>query len=435
MNVYSLVSMAAAVALLLLKFEDCIFWYLVFSFVMPVVRLGELSVSFEILAFLPLCLSLLLNKRTRFRIGLFPQLWAYALFGVLCSLVSITFFDAAFSLSSLVGVLRFVILSDIAAQFMTKERFAQAIRIILMVNCVFVIAQLVYPASASLTAGLYAKESASALLSTTNDSLNRLTGTFNNTLPSALFNLFALNVFLSRILYAKSGFDSLFLAGSLFCGFMGASKTFIAGLILSVLAWIILAIKWRRLRRISSLRSTVWLICIVIVGAVLFGFAMRSRISAYLQYYIDSLFSGEAFISRFGEGGAVSSSLELWGDHAMTGVGFASLQNEFVGDSQYIVALHTAGIFGLLCILSLLASQFARGWRAMDHAAVVNSMLLLAISTSGTTVFSLSGIFMISYLYSRQGEQAGADCVAHDASESLVEHGLSPASLLIDRKG
>ena len=61
--------------------------------------------------------------------------------------------------------------------------------------------------------------------------------------------------------------------------------------------------------------------------------------------------------------GNLEKTMEVIKKNIVIGVGPASIEGEFVGDSQYVVSLHDGGIINFLIYLLLYSFLFIKGWK------------------------------------------------------------------------
>lgn len=379
--------------------------YIVLALVWPVTTIAGLQCSYELLGFVPVFFVLFCKEYDSIIIGKLPVLWLYFLFAAVCTACSVIFNDGQIQWFSLLGVIRLLLLLDISLSLLSRDSTTAVAGIVVAINAVVVTWQLLDPSAGTLTAQLYVKESAQALVqSNTTYAMSRLTGTFNNVVPNALFHIVAFNVFLSRMLNRGGDFKSLAMMGlTVYCGLMAASKAYFGGLIVSVIAWVVFLFFWKKANaHVFKLKTALAFMALIVLGLILINFASGSRISATFAYYANSFFSGDAFSTRYGSDGLVSTGLGEWSSFFLTGVGFTVVGSEFVGDSQIVTMLHAAGVLGVACFAFVMAQMLVSAIRKREVVSVSLAIALLAISTSGTTLFSIGGILAVCVIFDGQ---------------------------------
>lgn len=377
-------------------------FYLILVLVWPISTIAGLQCSYELLGFVPVFFALFCKKYDSITIGKLPVLWLYFLLAVISTAYSAVFNDGQIQWFSLFGVIRLLLLLDISLALLRRDSITAIVGVVVAINAVVVTWQLIDPSAGTLTAQLYAKESAQALVqSNTNYAMSRLTGTFNNVVPNALFHIVAFNVFLTRMLNRGGDFKSLAMMGlTAYCGLMAASKAYFGGLIVSVIAWVVFLLIWKQANaHVFQLKTGLAFLVLAVLGLILINFASGSRISETFAYYANSFFSGDAFSTRFGSDGLVSTGLDEWSSFFLTGVGFTVVGNEFVGDSQIVTMLHAAGVLGVACFVFVIAQMLVAAIRKREVVSVSLAIALLAISTSGTTLFSIGGILAVCVIF------------------------------------
>lgn len=385
-------------------------FYLILVLIWPVSTIAGLQCSYELLGFVPVFFALFCKKYDSITIGKLPVLWLYFLFAVISTAYSAIFNDGQIQWFSMLGVIRLLLLLDISLALLSRDSITAIISVVVAINAVVVTWQLIDPSAGTLTAQLYAKESAQALVqSNTNYAMSRLTGTFNNVVPNALFHIVAFNVFLTRMLNRGGDFQSLAMMGlTAYCGLMAASKAYLGGLIVSVIAWVVFLFIWKQANaHVFQLKTGLAFLVLVVLGIILINFASGSRISETFAYYANSFFSGDAFSTRYGSDGLVSTGLGEWSSFFLTGVGFTVVGNEFVGDSQIVTMLHAAGVLGVACFVFVMVQMLVTAIRKREVVSVSLAIALLAISTSGTTLFSIGGILAVCVIFDGRFNEMG----------------------------
>lgn len=80
------------------------------------------------------------------------------------------------------------------------------------------------------------------------------------------------------------------------------------------------------------------------------------------------------------------------------GVGSTVLEGEFLGDSQYVLALHDTGIVGAIITATYLLHQFVTAYQKKVITAVVLTALTIFMGIAGITLFDNVGIVLMAFV-------------------------------------
>lgn len=317
----------------------------------PEIKLGSLSLSYNILAFLPVVFYYLTKQRSI----VIPNLLMLPIFFGLQSIIStlFSFLDSGLApnLIALFGVFRFVVslilLSDI--QRMEKHTFHKAFFYVTLINFILSIVQITVPSSVPFFYDLYWKPSMTPLQTSLDlGRFTRAVGTFATPTVLGAYSLISFSIFYFEMRDNKfSYFNIVGVVMSVICGLLALSKIFIIGL--PILLLIALFVNLLNLKKCLHINMRFWglIILIAFLGYIIIGELEEAEIPIkwYLNYILHPL---EAFDTRYNSevGGNLVDLKIVIENNLFIGVGEVMNNNVFVGDSSFFVILYSVGIIG-----------------------------------------------------------------------------------------
>lgn len=376
------------------------FLFMFFSFICPVMKVGSLELSYDILGTVVLFFLILFHDKMKFSLKLSWELYLYFAVLVLSTILARTFQNGNMNWGSLLGIGRLIILYSILIKYCKAEIVVRAIYASTFVNAVVMMAQYISPSAANWSYELFAKESSQSLAySVEIGMLNRLTGTFSNTFPVAFFML---TVITMGICYYGMTKRKMNLAVSLLafcCGIMSVSKTFLIGFpMIIVLFFVLSKVLKRKEFSFFKVRNIITIILIGVAVAIFWSIKDRLRMGDTFEYYINVIFSGDIFDSRYGDTGVTDAAFQVFQNNWLFGVGSTTVNNEFLGDSQYIGILHDTGVIGMFFILCLLLQLAIKAIKMQDLVCSILICVIIILSFAGTTIFSTQGIIFLTFI-------------------------------------
>ncbi len=400
------------IILLLKNFKVGLFTYLLFSLIAPVIRIGGIYLSYDIVAFIPLFLLFLYKNRKIYINKIIIVLLIYNVILLISSVISLVEGFGDINFIGLFAVLRFTLLLSLLLdwRFCDKQSIKKVLFYTICINFVFSCVQLLYPPSTALFYSLYWKPSAVPLeLAYKSGYFLRAIGTFYSPTILGALSLITFAVFYFEKRYNKGGIEDtagIFL--SVFCSLLALSKTGIVGIPLIIAADMIL-----RIGRLKKIRLAVRvnfsyifvLICVSVIIYALVNVMEANRIP--ILYYLDFILNPQAALStRYeGETGILSDMNSVIADNMFLGVGeVISKENIFIGDSSYYTIMYSSGITGLLLNAFIWGSLFFRnlkkGVSGNSGLFVLCAMLMTFIGTN--IVFTVLGAITLQYAYSEE---------------------------------
>ena len=151
----------------------------------------------------------------------------------------------------------------------------------------------------------------------------------------------------------------------LILGFMSATKSFVLGsavcLIVSCLFYIFDTFKQRKIKK-NKIMILILFIFIIPFLFILFNILINilAKNGIFIKYYLSFLSNPfSALETRYNTANdlVLSNTYEIIKNNLLLGVGFGQMENEFLGDSTYILALHNGGIIALSVIVVFYLKQ------------------------------------------------------------------------------
>jgi len=324
-------------------------------------------VSYDILAFIPLFLSVIFVERGRVKnpkllyviVPLYPILMLFSTW------VSNTFYGFSVEPLLLFGVTRFCFVLYIIIEVLDEKHIYNAIISIVFVNFIVCIYQLSFPQeSIKLFYDLYGKETHAVLKRYYEaGSFGRPTGTLLSPVNVGVLVIISYSMCLHRIKKTENKFYNyialLFIVAT---GLISLTKTAWIGI--PFLTLLLLPLSFVNIVPISisdaSFRVTnlkyLPFLAISILGVLYFSYSIMisSEYEYQFLYYISFLYNPlEAFESRYSEGGQLAKTIDITLQYPIFGLGATRAQGEFLGDSTLIRVAHATGIFGIVLHISI----------------------------------------------------------------------------------
>lgn len=379
-------------------YKKSVFIYVIGTFVSPVLRIGGIALSFDVIAF-PILLGLFINeskmKITFDKIGVRSFVPYFVVYFVLTVVDSIIY-GGNVSFVTLYAVARFIVSLHILKKVWGEEMvffLDKVLTIVLALNVVCCIIQMLNLVSVEFFYNLYYKESITPLLSQIEIGyFNRAFGTTAS--PVILGGISALSYTFYLSLYIMEQYDIrrvvLKICGSIMCGFLALSKTAI--LTIPIMTIFVLVLngfynKKKGGKRIRNLFIIVGVGCVFLSAIVLWMKANGFAIEYYLEYLKHPI---DALNTRYdNERGNLANAIEIIKSHYLIGVGHTSFNDVFIGDSVYVVLLYQTGVIGLI------AYMLPYLW--ILYKSVVNKELLASSLVIVFFLISLGNALHLSY--------------------------------------
>lgn len=370
-----------------------IFLFVFFSLVSPQVILSGISISYNIIAFFPICFVYII-KRHAFGIPSFFIVLIFYFF-LLCisTLRSSALNNVRIEYPAIFGAFRFVCLTLILINhkncnaYYVQKLFFGAI----VINLGFSVLQMCFPQFTQLFHDLYSKDSATTLdYYLESGYFNRGVGTFGTPTVLGVFSLLSFCLFYFEFKYGSfQKFKIWGLICSLLCGLLSISKTFLLGIPILFILELLVNIyntKGRIKMRIHLNKSFIFvLLFLVILGGVVINILIKSGFSIlwYLGYLLEP---GKALATRYDTNtGILDGLLSVIRENPVIGVGETILPGVFIGDSSYVCILYSVGFGGLFLFLILWVRLL---WQLLESGKSYYSHLFLLITLLITFVGS-----------------------------------------------
>ena len=378
--------------------------YVIFSLISPNLNIGIYQVSFEILAFFPVLLILILKGNSIFAFykkGLYRQyLWLYFFVFIMSSLISTLKYGGDINYIALLGCFRIICILYLLQFIINKNSNPSAvlddiITPVILINLIVAFIQLTIPASTVIFYEFYYKESVIPLAEMLQlGYFNRAYGTFGTPVLLGVLSLFCFAVYLGFLTEKKKiKFIHLKLVFSIILGLMALSKTPILGIPLILLIHYLLILYG--IIKIKNRKVLLVPLLIVPIAIVVISY-LEKQGTSILWYvrYLQKPF--ESLTSRYDKAsGLLSNTYSVIRDNLLIGVGSKSFKDVFIGDSMYVRLMYETGIIGTGIYLMILVSTIIKNIRYRNITAL---LCTIAICLAGFAIPVQSNIISIPLL-------------------------------------
>ncbi|WP_027631123.1 hypothetical protein [Ruminiclostridium cellobioparum] len=352
--------------------------YIVFSLICPHLKVANLQISFEIIAFFPVLIIFILKKPSIFslhRRDLYRQhLIIYFYIFLASSFIATLRFESKIPWISFLSVFRIICLIYIMQSEMEGNSVQVLDRIIspvLFTNLAVSIIQLTVPVSTKIFYELYYKASLTPLAAVLKlGFFNRAYGTFATPVLLGIFSIISFAIYLG-FLTEKRQCKRLYLklVISVIIGLLALSKTAVIGIpIISICYCILILFDVIKIK--NKKIAIIPLILIPIFGITVI---LLEKHGTAISYYIGFLSKPfEALSTRYNSSsGLLSGTFSTIYDNWLIGVGGTPIGDDFTGDSLYISILYSTGILGLITYFSILIGSTVKNLKLRNTTALL----------------------------------------------------------------
>lgn len=366
-------------------------FYVVGTFLSPVLRVSSFELSFDIWCFLVIFIIYLIKRQNivlkRHSFALVPYLIIYLLLTSISSIV----FNCDISIATIYAVVRFIIVINMIIELWDDQLVVFADRvlsIVIFVNAGLAVVQMMNLVPVRTFYDLYYKESMTPLLSQLRmGKFNRAFGATGS--PVILGGIAAMSYafFLSTYVDEKKKvkFNIFKILACIICGLLALSKTAILAIPIITVYIIIMCTFLKKSKMSNQLLKILLLAILGGVALVLIVSWMKDK-GFTIAYYLDFLTKPfEALATRYdSDSGILAESINIIKDHFIFGVGHATFEGAFIGDSLYIVLMYQTGIIGLVAYLFPYIVSFFDSIKKEDltKGALIIVFLLIGIGNS-----------------------------------------------------
>lgn len=378
--------------------------YIILSFVSPHLQVGGTPLPYEILAFPSVFFVSFYRKKfqisTRFEHGV----WLfYFIISIFATLYSVSIYGSGVRLIAIYGWVRVFMIFLLFSTILNRKKIYHSIFVAVAINLVASVAQMFVPGAIDITHALYSEEYMSVLDRYLEEGgFPRAVGTMGTPVDLGALSLIAFGISYDRLLrleYNSILFVSILI--SIFLGIVALSKTSILGIpILLVLGYVVNSSL--NFYKIFTFKPQNYLYAIIFtfpLASIIyyFGYTLVEygyNLTYYFEFFGDPL---RALESRYSGAGALGQTIDVAMDNLFTGVGFTAPRGEFLGDSSYVLALHRAGILGVLSVISTYLILFYRLIRKKEMAILIPLAALAITGLATARLFALEGALVITY--------------------------------------
>lgn len=374
-------------------YKKSVLIYVIGTFISPVLKMGAIELSFDIICFPLLLLFFLFDRKMkiRFSMGNGTSFLPYLLIYLVLTLFGSIFYGGGISVATIYAILRFILVLHIiqhAWQGEMVQFLDKVLSWVVLLNVVCSVLQMTNMLSVEFFYDLYYKSSMKPLLNQLElGYFNRAYGTTGSPVIlggiSALCYAFYIGTYVSPLYNIRR--NILKLLGCALCGLLALSKTAIIAIpVVSIFILVMCALYFGS----SSVKPLLKIFGVFIIGIIAMFYAVSwmkdngFAIAYYLEFLKDPL---KALNTRYdGETGNLSVAMDIIKSHPLFGVGHATFDNAFVGDSVYIVLLYQTGVCGLVAYFIPYIVSFTRSIRKklLVSSAVLFAFVLIAIGNA-----------------------------------------------------
>ena len=376
--------------------------FVLLTIIAPAVKIGGHTVVYGVVAFPFLLIALVISniRIKRDEIRQMVPLIVYILVLILSSVISLCNNEkAVFMVYRFFGIFRLIMEMWIIIAFGKKDSIRKVLDVSVIFNLFVMILQYFDPNSYYWTAALYATDSAQSITSNSQHILNRLTGTFSNTVPVAMFMIFMIVLSLSEICIKKNMVHNfIILIMAFICGFLSVSKAYIILFVIMFGAWIFISSlsRFKEYKLFKGMMLGMFCAMAVLIF-VAYQIIPKLRFSAVYMYYINSIISGRFMNSRFGQEGNQMEAIRVFLDNICLGVGNVKIRGEFIGDSEIVTILHDAGLVGLIILEGYMLHRIYKSYKIKNFVGIQIKILVMAVSVISSAIFSNTGTIIFAF--------------------------------------
>ncbi|MCI9141339.1 MAG: hypothetical protein HFH87_01800 [Lachnospiraceae bacterium] len=355
--------------------------YVIGTFIAPVLVIGGAKLSFDVWCF-PILLILYLIKKGKIVFHLEDIFFVpYFAFYICITLFTAAIYNCGISIATIYAIFRFISILNIIKDTWKGELsdfLDRVLACVIPLNVICCVVQMTNAVSVKLFYELYYKVSQSSLLNQIQIGyFNRAYGTTGSPVILGGISAMAYAYYLATYVSPRHNirWNLLKLFCSIICGILALSKTAI--LAIPIMTFLILILNFAYNGNKSIMVLLRFLGIIVLGSAVLYFVIIWMKDEGFaIAYYLDFLKNPlKAFRTRYdSQSGNLSVAIDIIKNNLLFGVGHAIFNDNFVGDSAYIVLLYQTGILGFIAYLYPYMKNFIRG---MKKKELLKSSLIL----------------------------------------------------------
>ncbi len=382
--------------------------YVIGNFIAPVIRVGGIELSFNLWCFPIIFFIYLFNRRNiilkKGALNLIPYFFIYLILAMITSVI----YGGSISLATIYATIRFILTINFVLDAWEGELIAfvdKTLTVVLFLNFICSVLQMTSIAPVEFFYNLYYKKSFTPLQTQMDlGYFNRAYGTTGSPVLLggivALAYAFYFSIFVSGENKVKSSVFKII--ECIICGILSLSKTAI--LAIPITTVYILVVKMFTMR-IKDFLKIIVLIFIGVIGLLLLMQWMQKEnyaIMWYLNYLTDPL---KALETRFNsDSGFLVGTIEIIKKHLLFGVGDATFEGAFIGDSTYVVLLYNVGLVGLVTYLLPYCFELFKAIYYLDvlKSSLIITLLLIAVGSSLHVAYWIIPFVVIIFDYSEK---------------------------------
>jgi hypothetical protein len=165
---------------------------------------------------------------------------------------------------------------------------------------------------------------------------------------------------------------------SIIGGILTLSSTFLAGIVVMILIFIILDS-----RKKTKLISIGILLLFVALLNIFMKISpqLQSPLFGVLSYQINRIIDFSLFNTRYGDSGLLNSTIKAITERPVTGWGLVSQEGIFIGDSQYVTLLYNGGVIALVLFLGFIKMVISTSQKDKYYGKLILFWTLILMAT------------------------------------------------------
>lgn len=385
--------------------EKGIIVFFIMAMIAPNITIRSFTLSFEIVAFLPVVILLYLKNRKIFKIykkGNFRQsLWFYFFLLLFSSLISTMKYSNSINILALFSYFRIIAL--IYALYYVFKRsdylaLDKIISTVLFINVIVSIIQLTFPSSINIFLDFYYKDSLTPLLGVYDlGYFSRAYGTFGTPVLLGIFSVFSFSFYMGLLadkLICKKVIVKV--GASLSLGLMALSKTVVIGIPAILVLYYVMAL----FGVIKVKNRKILAFPVLIAPIAILTIKYLEQKGTFIMWYLNFLFKPfESLSTRYSAStGILKDTYSVIFNNLFFGVGLTNVNNTFAGDSMYINILYTTGLIGLVVLIAIMFSPTISIIKARNGTSIMILMSFLMAGFAAPVHVEIIALPFVAYI-------------------------------------
>lgn len=378
--------------------------YIILSFVSPHFQVGGTPLPYEILSFPSVFFITLYRNKLQVFFRVEHGIWLiYFIISIFATLFSISKYGSGVRWIAISGWVRAFVFFLIFSTVLDRRSIYYSFFVSMVINFVASVAQIFIPGAIDITHALYSEEYMSVLDRYLEEGgIPRAVGTMGTPVDLGALSLIAFGISYDRLLRLKYNYKFFIsILISICVGIMALSKTSILGIPILLMLGVFFnsGLNFYNFFVFYPTRYIYLSFLLSFVGFVIYYLGYTLVEYGYNLFYYFEFFRNplRALESRYSDSGALGQTIDVAMSNLFTGVGFTAPKGEFLGDSSYVLALHRAGILGVLSVVFTYLIIFYRLIRAKEMTILIPLAALAITGLATARLFALEGALVFTY--------------------------------------